>query len=33
MGSHWTSVVHVDRIEGIRDWNEQREPSFLDPDR
>ena len=32
MESHWTSVVHVEH-QGIRDWNEQREPSFLDTDR
>jgi enoyl-CoA hydratase len=33
MEAHWTSVVHPDRLEGIRAWNERREPQFLDPDR
>jgi enoyl-CoA hydratase len=33
MEAHWTSVVHADRLEGIRAWNEGREPRFLDPDR
>jgi enoyl-CoA hydratase len=33
MESHWASVVHPDRLEGIKAWNERREPQFLDPDR
>jgi enoyl-CoA hydratase len=33
MESHWVSVVHPDRLEGIRAWNERREPHFVDPDR
>jgi enoyl-CoA hydratase/carnithine racemase len=33
MEAHWTSVVHPDRVEGIRAFNEGREPEFADPDR
>jgi enoyl-CoA hydratase len=33
MEAHWASVIHPDRLEGIRAWNERREPHFLDPDR
>jgi enoyl-CoA hydratase len=33
MEAHWTSVVHPDRVEGIRAFNEGREPDFADPDR
>jgi enoyl-CoA hydratase len=33
MEAHWVSVVHPDRAEGIRAWNERREPKFADPDR
>jgi len=32
MESHWRSVVHPDRVEGISAFNEDREPSFRDPD-
>ena len=32
MESHWRSVVHPDRVEGIGAFNEDREPSFRDPD-
>ena len=32
MEAHWRSVVHQDRVEGIRAFNEDREPSFKDPD-
>jgi len=32
MESHWRSVVHPDRVEGIRAFNEGREPTFGDPD-
>lgn len=33
MEGHWTSVLHSDRLEGIKAWNERREPHFPDPDR
>ena len=32
MEAHWRSVVHPDRVEGIRAFTEGREPSFHDPD-
>lgn len=32
MDEHWRSVVHPDRVEGIRAFTENREPSFPDPD-
>jgi enoyl-CoA hydratase len=32
MEEHWRSVVHNDRVEGIRAFNEGREPVFADPD-
>jgi enoyl-CoA hydratase len=32
MEAHWRSVVHPDRVEGIRAFNEGREPTFQDPD-
>jgi enoyl-CoA hydratase len=32
MDGHWRSVVHPDRIEGIGAFNEDREPTFQDPD-
>lgn len=32
MESHWRSVVHPDRVEGILAFNEDREPNFPDPD-
>ncbi len=32
MEAHWRSVVHADRVEGVRAFNEDREPTFLDPD-
>jgi enoyl-CoA hydratase len=32
MEAHWRSVVHPDRVEGIRAFNEDREPTFQDPD-
>jgi len=32
MEPHWRSVVHPDRVEGIRAFNEGREPTFGDPD-
>jgi enoyl-CoA hydratase len=32
MESHWRSVVHPDRIEGIGAFNENRAPTFQDPD-
>jgi enoyl-CoA hydratase len=30
MEAHWRSVVHPDRVEGIRAFNEEREPTFQD---
>ena len=33
MEEHWRSVVHTDRVEGIRAFNEDREPVFPDPER
>ena len=32
MDEHWRSVVHPDRVEGIRAFTENREPTFPDPD-
>ena len=32
MEAHWRSVVHPDRVEGIRAFNEDREPAFQDPE-
>ena len=32
MEAHWRSVVHPDRVEGIRAFNEDREPTFQGPD-
>ena len=32
MDAHWRSVVHPDRVDGIRAFNEGREPVFRDPD-
>ena len=32
MDEHWRSVVHPDRVEGIRAFTEGREPTFQDPD-
>ena len=32
MEAHWRSAVHPDRAEGIGAFNEDREPTFLDPD-
>ena len=32
MEAHWRSVVHPDRVEGIRAFTEGREPTFHDPD-
>jgi enoyl-CoA hydratase len=32
MEMHWRSVVHPDRVDGIRAFNEDREPTFQDPD-
>ncbi len=32
MEAHWRSAVHPDRIDGIRAFNEGREPVFQDPD-
>ena len=31
MEAHWRSVVHPDRVEGIRAFTEDREPTFEDP--
>ena len=32
MASHWRSAVHPDRVEGIGAFNDDREPTFQDPD-
>jgi enoyl-CoA hydratase len=32
MESHWRSAVHPDRIEGIGAFNDDRDPTFQDPD-
>ena len=32
MEAHWRSAVHPDRIEGIGAFNENRDPTFQDPD-
>ena len=32
MEAHWRSAVHSDRIEGIGAFNENRDPTFDDPD-
>jgi enoyl-CoA hydratase len=32
MEAHWRSAVHPDRIEGIGAFNEDRDPTFRDPD-
>jgi enoyl-CoA hydratase len=32
MEAHWRSAVHPDRTEGIGAFNEDREPTFQDPD-
>ncbi len=32
MEAHWRSAVHPDRIEGIGAFNENRDPTFNDPD-
>jgi enoyl-CoA hydratase len=32
MEAHWRSAVHPDRIEGIGAFNENRDPTFHDPD-
>jgi len=32
MEAHWRSAVHPDRVEGIGAFNEDREPTFADPD-
>ncbi len=32
MEAHWRSVVHPDRLEGIRAFTEDREPDFQDPE-
>ena len=31
MDEHWRSVVHPDRVEGIRAFTEGREPTYPDP--
>jgi hypothetical protein len=30
--AHWRSAVHPDRIEGIGAFNDDRNPTFQDPD-
>ena len=32
MEAHWRSAVHPDRMEGIGAFNDDRDPSFQDPD-
>ena len=32
MEAHWRSAVHPDRVEGIGAFNDDREPTFQDPD-
>jgi enoyl-CoA hydratase len=32
MEAHWRSAVHPDRVEGIGAFNDDRDPSFQDPD-
>ncbi len=32
MDEHWRSVVHPDRVEGIRAYTEGREPTYPDPE-
>ena len=32
MESHWRSVVHPDRVDGIKAYTEGREPVFPDPE-
>lgn len=32
MEAHWRSAVHPDRLEGIAAFNEDRDPTFQDPD-
>ena len=32
MDEHWRSVVHPDRVEGIKAFTEGREPTFPDPE-
>jgi enoyl-CoA hydratase len=32
MEAHWRSAVHPDRVEGIGAFNDDREPTFHDPD-
>ena len=32
MEGHWRSAVHPDRVEGIGAFNDDREPTFRDPD-
>lgn len=32
MDAHWRSAVHPDRVEGIGAFNDDREPTFQDPD-
>jgi enoyl-CoA hydratase len=32
MEAHWRSAVHPDRLEGIGAFNQDRDPTFQDPD-
>jgi enoyl-CoA hydratase len=32
MEAHWRSAVHPDRVEGIGAFNDDRDPTFQDPD-